>query len=140
MQLIRASQFLKMVDLVMLHKTRKMIFTLLSPILEPQRVNISQELSSRLLNHLQTMSSHPLIQKKKKKNLKLKTKDSFKSSPSPFWSIIKPNFWSPKRLPGSFKIYVLLRVGFEPTPFRTRTLIWRLRPTRPSQPLLSRYL
>ena len=27
----------------------------------------------------------------------------------------------------------LLRVGFEPTPFRTRTLIWRLRPTRPSQ-------
>ena len=24
------------------------------------------------------------------------------------------------------------RVGFEPTPFRTRTLIWRLRPTRPS--------
>ena len=31
---------------------------------------------------------------------------------------------------------VLLRVGFEPTPFRTRTLIWRLRPTRPSQPLV----
>ena len=29
---------------------------------------------------------------------------------------------------------ILLRVGFEPTPFRTRTLIWRLRPTRPSQP------
>ena len=28
----------------------------------------------------------------------------------------------------------LLRVGFEATPFRTRTLIWRLRPTRPSQP------
>jgi hypothetical protein len=28
---------------------------------------------------------------------------------------------------------ILLRVGFEPTPFRTRTLIWRLRPTRPSQ-------
>ena len=28
----------------------------------------------------------------------------------------------------------MLRVGFEPTPFRTRTLIWRLRPTRPSQP------
>ncbi|KAG4920032.1 hypothetical protein JHK82_048992 [Glycine max] len=28
---------------------------------------------------------------------------------------------------------LLLRVGFEPTPFRTRTLIWRLRPTRPSQ-------
>ena len=27
----------------------------------------------------------------------------------------------------------MLRVGFEPTPFRTRTLIWRLRPTRPSQ-------
>ena len=24
-------------------------------------------------------------------------------------------------------------MGFEPTPFRTRTLIWRLRPTRPSQ-------
>ena len=31
---------------------------------------------------------------------------------------------------------ILLRVGFEPTPFRTRTLIWRLRPTRPSQLLL----
>ena len=30
----------------------------------------------------------------------------------------------------------LLRVGFEPTPFRTRTLIWRLRPTRPSQHFL----
>ena len=30
----------------------------------------------------------------------------------------------------------MLRVGFEPTPFRTRTLIWRLRPTRPSQPWL----
>ena len=29
--------------------------------------------------------------------------------------------------------WFLLRVGFEPTPFRTRTLIWRLRPTRPSQ-------
>jgi hypothetical protein len=28
---------------------------------------------------------------------------------------------------------IVLRVGFEPTPFRTRTLIWRLRPTRPSQ-------
>ena len=27
----------------------------------------------------------------------------------------------------------LLRVGFKPTPFRTRTLIGRLRPTRPSQ-------
>ncbi|KEH23090.1 hypothetical protein MTR_7g066320 [Medicago truncatula] len=27
----------------------------------------------------------------------------------------------------------MLRVGFEPTPYRTRTLIWRLRPTRPSQ-------
>ena len=27
----------------------------------------------------------------------------------------------------------LTRVGFEPTPFRTRTLIWRLRPTRPSR-------
>ena len=27
----------------------------------------------------------------------------------------------------------MLRVGFEPTPFRTRTLIWRLRPSRPSQ-------
>ncbi|ESR41268.1 hypothetical protein CICLE_v10027220mg [Citrus x clementina] len=31
----------------------------------------------------------------------------------------------------------LLRVGFEPTPFRTRTLIWRLRPTRPSQHFMS---
>jgi hypothetical protein len=28
---------------------------------------------------------------------------------------------------------LLTRVGFEPTPFRTRTLIWRLRPTRPSR-------
>ena len=28
----------------------------------------------------------------------------------------------------------LLRVGFEPTPFLNRTLIWHLRPTRPSQP------
>ena len=27
----------------------------------------------------------------------------------------------------------MLTVGFEPTPFRTRTLIWRLRPTRPYQ-------
>ncbi len=27
----------------------------------------------------------------------------------------------------------VLTVGFEPTPFRTRTLIWRLRPTRPCQ-------
>ena len=27
-------------------------------------------------------------------------------------------------------------MGFEPTPFRTRTLIWRLRPTRPSQHLM----
>ena len=27
----------------------------------------------------------------------------------------------------------MLRVGFEPTPFRTKTLIWPLRPTRPSQ-------
>ncbi|RDX73305.1 Glucuronoxylan 4-O-methyltransferase 2, partial [Mucuna pruriens] len=26
----------------------------------------------------------------------------------------------------------IIIVGFEPTPFRTRTLIWRLRPTRPS--------
>jgi hypothetical protein len=32
-------------------------------------------------------------------------------------------------------LLVVLRVGFEPTPFRTRTLIWRLRPTRPSQPV-----
>ena len=31
------------------------------------------------------------------------------------------------------KSLFMLRVGFEPTPFRTRTLIWRLRPTRPSQ-------
>lgn len=31
------------------------------------------------------------------------------------------------------KVKEMLRVGFEPTPFRTRTLIWRLRPTRPSQ-------
>ncbi|KAB5552208.1 hypothetical protein DKX38_009519 [Salix brachista] len=53
----------KIVDLVMLHQRRKMIFTLLSPILEPQRVNISQQLSFRLLNHLQTMSNHPLIPK-----------------------------------------------------------------------------
>jgi hypothetical protein len=36
------------------------------------------------------------------------------------------------RVTGKIKKY-LLRVGFEPTPFRTRTLIWRLRPTRPSQ-------
>ncbi|KAJ6699422.1 hypothetical protein OIU79_012639 [Salix purpurea] len=50
---------LKIVDLVMLHQRRKMIFTLqLSPILEPQRVNISQQLSSRLLDHLQTMSKN----------------------------------------------------------------------------------
>jgi hypothetical protein len=34
------------------------------------------------------------------------------------------------------KMLNLLRVGFEPTPFRTRTLIWRLRPTRPSQQLV----
>ncbi|KAJ0091445.1 hypothetical protein Patl1_13231 [Pistacia atlantica] len=34
----------------------------------------------------------------------------------------------------------MLRVGFEPTPFRTRTLIWRLRPTRPSQPVCSQVL
>ncbi len=27
-----------------------------------------------------------------------------------------------------------MTVGFEPTPFRTRTLIWRLRPTRPCHP------
>jgi hypothetical protein len=33
----------------------------------------------------------------------------------------------------------MLRVGFEPTPFRTRTLIWRLRPTRPSQRLVNSF-
>jgi hypothetical protein len=38
----------------------------------------------------------------------------------------------------TWKLYMkkakkLTRVGFEPTPFRTRTLIWRLRPTRPSR-------
>ncbi len=33
----------------------------------------------------------------------------------------------------------LLTVGFEPTPFRTRTLIWRLRPTRPCQLDVQRY-
>ena len=32
--------------------------------------------------------------------------------------------------------FILLGVRFKPTPFRTRTLIWRLRPTRPSPPLL----
>jgi hypothetical protein len=31
------------------------------------------------------------------------------------------------------KKLTMLRWDFEPTPFRTRTLIWRLRPTRPSQ-------
>ncbi len=30
-------------------------------------------------------------------------------------------------------LLMVLTVGFEPTPFRTRTLIWRLRPTRPYQ-------
>ncbi|KAK7349575.1 hypothetical protein VNO77_07042 [Canavalia gladiata] len=35
--------------------------------------------------------------------------------------------------PTAKNVETLLRVRFEPTPFRTRTLIWRLRPTRPSQ-------
>ena len=34
---------------------------------------------------------------------------------------------------------MLMRVGFEPTPFRTRTLIWRLRPTRPSHQMCLRF-
>ena len=97
---------------------------------------------NKFYNGIRPPKKSPVLQKsppKKKKNLSWahEKKEGKKKKGNDSAGDRTQNLWF--RRPAPYPLghgVILLRVGFEPTPFRTRTLIWRLRPTRPSQLLL----